>query len=346
MPLLTPQQTVRFLILGLPIGLILTGTLAMFIYFKVDEVHEEQSSRVPVRRLLNDADLRAQVRTLAAGIGSRHAGVPETLSSAQKYIQSTLGPANLGFQVSRHEFAADGQTYYNLVIDLPGAPGPRAEEIVLVTANYDSTAGSPGANANATGIAALMSLAQSFAGSASARTLRFAALVNESPPYAGTPRSGSVAYTASLRTRQDNVVAVVSLEGLGCYLDAPGSQKSPAGPATPFPDTGNFLALIANPAGAQWLGPLGAEFTTATRLPLEPEDAASLPVLLGTATARTFDQAGFPVLLLTDTGALRDPHFQQPGDTPDRIDYLRFLEAVRGIEAMLRSLVNPAPVRS
>jgi hypothetical protein len=67
---------------------------------------------------------------------------------------------------------------------------------------------------------------------------------------------------------------------------------------------------------------------------------------MGSATARTFDQAGFPVLLLTDTGALRDPHFHQPGDTPDRIDYLRFLEAVRGIEGMLRSLLNPVPVRS
>ena len=343
---LTPQQTVRFLILGLPIGLILSGILAMFIYYRVDAVHEERSSRVPVRRLLNEADLRAQVRTLAAGIGSRHAGVPETLSSAQKYIQSTLGPANLGFLVSRHDFEANGKTYYNLVIDLPGAPGPRAGEIVLVTANYDTAASSPGANANATGIAAIMSLAQSFAGSASARTLRFAALVNEAPPYAGTSRGGSAAYAASLRTRQDNVVAVVSLEGLGCYLDAPGSQKPPAGPATPFPGVGNFLAMIANPASVPLLGPLGAEFTTATRLPLEPEVAASHPALLGNSMAHTFDQAGFPVLLITDTGVLRDPQFHQPGDTPDRIDYPRFLEAVRGIEAMLRSLLNPAPARS
>ena len=339
MPFLSPQQTVRVFILGLPIGLILSGILAMFIYFRVDAIREQNADRVPIRRALNDADLRAHVRTLAAGIGPRHAGVPETLSSASKYIQSTLGPANLGFKVSRHEFEQEGQTFFNLLVDVPGAPGPRSEEIVLVTAGYDTVPESPGANSNATGIAALMSLAQSFAGSASARTLRFAALVNEAPPRAGTDRSGSAAYALSLRTRQDKVVAVLSLEGLGCYLDTAGSQQFPAGGALPFPGEGNFLALIANAATAPLLPALTAEFTTATRLPLE---TAALPEFLGNSTARSFDAAGFPVLRLTDTGEWRDPFHHQSGDTPDRIDYPRFLEAVRGAEAILRTLLNPA----
>lgn len=340
MPLLTPQQTVRFLILGLPIGLILSGIAAMFIYFRVDAVREERDSRIPVSRPLNEADLRAHVRTLATGIGPRHAGVPETLSSAAKYIQSTLGPANLGFKVSRHEFDHAGSTWYNLLIDVPGAPGPRQSEIVLVTAGYDTVPGSPGANTNASGVAALMSLAHSFAGSASARTLRFATLANESAPYAGTPGSGSASYAASLKIRQDNVVAVVSLESLGCYLDAAGSQRVPAGPAVPFPDTGNFLAVIAGTSLTPLLKGIAADFTIATRLPLEAESSTALPALLGTSTARSFDAAGFPVLRFTDTGPLRDPHYEAAGDVPDRLDYPRFLEAVRGIEAVLRTLLN------
>ena len=345
MPLLTPQQTVRFFILGLPIGLILSGIAAMFIYFRIDSVRDDADRRVVVRKALNEADLRAQVKTLAGGIGARHAGVPETLSSAQKYLQSTLGPANLGFKVSRHEFEVDGGTFYNLQIDLPGAPGPRAGEIVLVTANYDSVAESPGADSNASGISALMSLAQSFGGLASARSLRFVALVNEAPPWAGTPSSGSAAYAASLRTRQDNVVAVVCLEGLGVYRDTPSSQKNPAGPSVPFPAEGNFLAMVANRAAESLLPSQTAEFMTASKLPLEAESAASLPALLGTTTARSFDAAGFPVLRMTDTGDLRDPDYQKTGDIPDKLDYARLLEATRGIEAVLRSLLNPASGR-
>ena len=345
MPLLTSQQTVRLFILGLPIGLIISGIAAMFIYFRIDSVRDDAEQRVLVSRALNEADLRAHVRTLSSGIGPRHAGAPETLSSAQKYIQSTLGPANLGFKVSRHEFEVEGRTCYNLQIDLPGAPGPRASEIVLVTANYDSVAGSPGANNNASGVAALMGLAQSFGGSASARSLRLLALENEAPPRAGTPSSGSAAYASSLRTRQDNVVAVLSLESLGFYLDNPNSQKNPAGPALPFPDVGNFLAMIANPAAGSLLSSLNAEFSTASKLPLVSETAASLPALLGTSTARTFADAGFAVLRLTDTGDLRDPNHNKSGDTPDKLDYARFLEATRGIEAILRTLLNPAPAR-
>ena len=346
MTLLTPQQTVRFFILGLPIGLIFTGIIAMFIYFRIDTVRDDAERRVIVSKALNETDLRAQVKTLAAGIGPRHAGLPETLSSAQKYIQSTLGPANLGFKVSRHEFDVAGRTYYNLQVDLPGAPGPRASEIILVTANYDTTAESPGADHNATGVSALMSLAQSFGGSASARSLRFVALANEAPPWAGTPSTGSAAYAASLRTRQDNVVAVVCLEGLGVYSEAPSSQKSPAGPALPFPAVGNFLAMVANSAAESLLPGLTAEFTTASKLPFEAESAASLPALLGNTTARSLDAAGFPVLRMTNTGDLRNPHYNKSGDTFEKLDYGRFLEATRGIEAILRTLLNPAPVRS
>lgn len=343
MPLLTPQQTVRFFILGLPIGLILSGIIAMFIYFRVDRVREHNEARVLVSKPLSENDLRSHVRTFAAGIGSRHSGVPETLSSAAKYIQSTLGPANLGFKVSRHEIIDGDQIWYNLIIDVPGAPGPHQGEIVMVTANYDTAPGSPGANANGTGMAALMSLAESFAGSASARSLRFVALVNEAAPWAGTPKSGSAVWAESLKVRQDNVVAVVCLESLGYFTDAANSQQNPAGPATPFPATGQFLALIANARAAALLPKLEAIFVTATKLPLEAESAASAPGLLGTESARTFDAAGLAVLRVTDTGALRDPNHGKTGDTPDRVDYPRLLEAVRGVEAIVRNLLNPGP---
>ncbi|MDB6070915.1 MAG: putative aminopeptidase, partial [Verrucomicrobiales bacterium] len=117
----------------------------------------------------------------------------------------------------------------------------------------------------------------------------------------------------------------------------------PAGPAAPFPAEGNFLALIANALASAQLSKLGAIFVTATKLPVETEASPSLPALLGTESARTFDAAGLSVLRVTDTGSLRDPNHGKPGDTPDRIDYPRFLEGVRGIEAVLRNLLNPGP---
>lgn len=341
MPLrLTPQQTVRLLILGLPVGLIITGIIAMFVYFRVDRVREERESRTLVSKPLNEADLKSGVHTLAAAIGPRHAGVPETISSAKKYIQSTLGPANLGYRVSRVEFEKDGQPWHHLVIDLPGKNDRHWDEIVVVAANYDSSANSAGADASASGIAALMSLAQSFAGSSADRTLRFVATVRDAPPYEGTEEMGSLNYAASMRGRQEKIVAVISLEGLGFYTDAPNSQKIPASPAAPYPDKGNFLAVISNPAARALTDGLEQRLGKAAELPLEVESSPSAGPLLGNSLAWAFDHAGFPVIRLTDTGGLRNPNWQQPGDTPETLDYPRFLQAVKTAEALISSVVN------
>lgn len=344
MALMTPQQTVRFFILGLPIGLILTGILAMFIYFRVDDVREERERRVPVSRPLNEADLRASVTTFSSGIGPRHPGAPETLESAAKYVQSTLGPANLGFKVSRHEFDSGGRTWYNLIIDVPGAPGPTQKEIVLVTANYDSLPQSPGANLNASGMAAMMGLAQSFAGSNPARTLRFAAFVLEAEPVTGGLSGGAAAYISSLRVRQDQVVAVVALEGLGRYSSEPGSQSPSASPLMLFPEEGNFLAAAASPAMAERLPQIRAEFSKGTPLPLLAGESTVVPGLLGSGTAKTFADAGFPVVRFTDTGELRKGPASWQKDSVESLDFDRFLQAARGIESVLRLLLRPDSV--
>ncbi|MES2709308.1 MAG: M28 family peptidase [Verrucomicrobiota bacterium] len=338
---LTSQQTVRLFILGLPAGLIITGIIAMFVYFRLERVREERETRTLVSKALNEDDLRKQVHTLAGVIGPRHTGVPETISSAKKYIQSTLGPANLGYRVSRVEFEKEGQPWHHLVIDLPGKNEKLWDEIVIVAASYDSASNSPGADSSATGISALMSLAQSFAGASADRTLRFVATVHDAPPFAGTDGMGSLNYAATLRGRQEKVVAVVTLEGLGCYTDAPGSQKIPASPAAPYPDQGNFLAMVSNPQAQALTDSFKSRLTKSTALPLEIEASPAAGPLLGNSIAWAFDHAGFPVIRLTDTGDLRNPRWQQAGDTPETIDYPKFLEAVKAAEAVISRLLNP-----
>lgn len=346
---MTSPRAVRFFILGMPIGLIITGIIAMFLYFHFEEKEAQLSTRVPVRRPVSQADLEGHVRTFATAIGSRHSGAPAELASARKYIQSTLGPANLGYRVSRQEFFIDGEEYHNLIIDLPGKDEKRWDETVIVCANYDTVAGSAGANDNASGMAALMSLAQAFGGTQNARALRFVALANEAPPFAGTDRSGSAAYIRRLKEHKDKVVAVISLEGLGVYLDGPGTQLRPDEPeAIAWPDRGNFLALMAlgNDARARLEEGL-APFKKAASLPVESLTVLPRSSLAGERTAKAFSAAGFPVIRVTDTGEWRRPasaaEGAENGDTMDKLDFPRLTQATLGLEALLKELVNPAP---
>ncbi len=64
-----------------------------------------------------------------------------------------------------------GKTSTNVIAELPGA----SSETIVVSAHYDTVAGTPGAGDNASGVAGCLALAEHFAGSPLPKTLRFIA---------------------------------------------------------------------------------------------------------------------------------------------------------------------------
>ena len=100
-------------------------------------------------------------------------------------------------------------------------------EIVVVGGHYDAVLGSPGANDNATGTAAVLELARLLAGQQLARTVRFVAFVNEEAPFFQTDAMGSWVYARRSRARGEQIVAMLSIETIGFYSDVVGSQHYP-----------------------------------------------------------------------------------------------------------------------
>src|SRR5262249_3557209 len=96
--------------------------------------------------------LRQHVRLLAGDIGERQLWRPAALERAARYIEATWQAQ--GYQVARQAVVAEGKTVYNLETEFSG--GPRRDEIVVVGGHYDAVLGSPGANDNATGTAAVL----------------------------------------------------------------------------------------------------------------------------------------------------------------------------------------------
>src|SRR2546422_281009 len=124
-------------------------------------------------------DLETHVRALAGTIGERHYARPQALARAVAYLQGAL--ARLGYEVSVQPFTAGGQTFHNLEVVIPG--GNRADEIVVVGGHYDTVEGSPGADDNGSGSAAVMALARLLARDRPARTVRCVLFANEEPPF-------------------------------------------------------------------------------------------------------------------------------------------------------------------
>src|SRR2546428_754672 len=167
-------------------------------------------------------DLETHVRTLAGTIGERHYARPAALARAVAYLHDAL--ARLGYEVSVQSFAAGGQTFHNLEVVIAG--GSRADEIVVVGGHYDTVEGSPGADDNGSGSAAVVALARLLARDRPARTVRCVLFANEEPPFFESGAMGSRGYAAQAARRGDRIVAMFALQTIGSYAGQTGLRPA------------------------------------------------------------------------------------------------------------------------
>ncbi len=282
------------------------------------------------------AELRADIQHLAGRIGERNVFHPDHLKAAEDFLAASL--ARAGYRVRWQAYEARGVECSNLEAELTGTAEPG--EIVVIGAHYDSVRGSPGANDNASGTAAVLALARRFAGVPQPRTIRFVFFVNEEPPLFWTDQMGSLVYAREVKQRGDDIVAMLSLETMGCYLDEPGSQRYPPAFGMFYPDEGNFIAFV----GMSSSGPLVTRCVGAFRGVCQfPSEGAALPSLVprvGSSDHWSFWKQGYPALMVTDTAPYRYRHYHKPTDTPDRLDYERLARVVEGLDAVIRVIAS------
>lgn len=338
---MTQSRVIRYLILGLPIGLILGGVIAMILYFRDTADAAARNSHGFMRKAITRKDIESHVNVLAKTIGARHAGAPARLDATVKYITSTLGPANLGYKVNRESYKVGDAEFHNLVLQIISTDPDRGHEIVLVGAHYDTVMTTPGADDNASGVAACISLAQAFAQTRHERTLRFVFFANEEPPWFQTENMGSLVYAKACKTRGETISAMLSLESLGYYSKAPGSQKAPPGLESAVPDKGDFLAVVGNVTSTPIVDQFRDWFSRNSTLPLV---GMSLPASIaeqGWSDHWSFWQQGYPAVMVTDTATFRNPHYHTITDTPETLDYESLTRAVQGLEGVITQLANP-----
>jgi hypothetical protein len=279
-------------------------------------------------------ELQREVRVLSQEIGERNLAHPAALDAARGQIERELGRSLR--LVTRQSFEVSGHECSNLQVEISG--DEKKHEIVVVGAHYDTAPGTPGADDNASGVAALIVLAKRLGSTTLPRTLRFVAFVNEEPPYFQTDDMGSVRYAKRCRERGENVVAMLSLESIGYFSTAPHSQKYPPPLGFFYPSRGDFLGFVGNPSSRELVHRTIGVFRDKARLASE---GAALPSILpgvGWSDQWAFWREGYPAVMVTDTAPFRNPAYHLPGDTPDQLDYSRLTRAVEGLEPVIVDL--------
>ncbi len=282
--------------------------------------------------------IAGNLRRHVAAIASREHNFLKAaeLEAAARYIEKAL--AGSGLAVATQHFLSGPAEVRNVEVEIRG--GARASEIVIVGAHYDSVPGAPGANDNGSGVAAVIELARLFAAEKPARTLRLVAFVNEEPPFYHTDAMGSRHYARRSKERGENILAMLSIETIGYYSDAPGSQRYPFPLGFFYPSTGNFIAFVSNLSSRALLHEALASFRRHAGIPSEGVAAPAIIPGVDWSDHWSFWQEDWPALMVTDTAPYRYPHYHSAEDTPDKVDYERLARVVTGLHGMLRELVQ------
>jgi Zn-dependent M28 family amino/carboxypeptidase len=280
--------------------------------------------------------MQADLQHLAVTIGERHIHRPEKLAESAEYIEGAFRAA--GYTPQRQTYTVYGVDCSNIEVEIPGSSTP--SEIVIVGGHYDTRPGTPGADDNGTGTVATLALARRFAGSNPGRTLRFVAFVNEEPPYFQTGTMGSLHYAKRAHERGENIVGMLSLECMGYYSDAPKSQAYPSPFNLFYPSTGNFIAFVGNYDSRKFVRQVVRDFREQASFPSEGLAAAGALPGIGWSDHWGFWQYGYPALMVTDTAPFRNPHYHQPSDTIDTIQFDKLARVVDYLYPVIAKLAQ------
>lgn len=292
--------------------------------------------------------LRNHVDHLAGEIGERNFAARANLDQAADYIhamfkQAGYDPRFEEFRIGRLPWLTElraprskkesirESAFQNISAALAGS----TEEIIVVGAHYDTVLGSPGADDNASGVAALLELARLLRDAALEKTILFVAFANEEPPFFRTAAMGSAHFVESAVRAGKKLTFMISLEMLGFYSEAPYSQRYPPILKSFYPHQANFIALVGNLSSRAYVKRMVNAFQGNSALPVASIAAPRFVPGVDFSDQLNFWKKKIPAVMITDTAFYRNAHYHLPSDLPATLDYEKMAEAVKGTFAFL-----------
>lgn len=281
------------------------------------------------RATVDPVALENHVRMLAVTLHPRGVDNPENLAAAADYVHGQLRAT--GARTAVQTLEANGASYRNLIARF----GPAEGALLVIGAHYDSSAGTPGADDNASGIAGLLELARLLAASPPPHPVELVAYANEEPPFFRTNAMGSYWHAHELSRAKRAVRLMVALEMIGYFRDDGKSQRFPvSGLSMLYPDTGNFIAIVGRFGDFGETRRVKSLFLGATDLPIESINAPKSVPGVDFSDHASYWRFGYPAVMVTDTAFLRNPNYHRAGDTPDTLDYARMAKVVQAAYAI------------
>lgn len=275
-----------------------------------------------------EANLKSHVVFLSETIGNRNYLDTEKLNKAADYIEEKF--RSYKCNVKRQPFKAEDKTYYNIEAEVKGTSDK--DKIIVIGAHYDTIAGTPGADDNASGVAGILELARLASEKPLPYTIRLVAFALEEPPFFRTRNMGSYVYAESLKKEGLEIEGMVSLEMIGYFCDKDGCQYYPL----PFfrwfyPKKGNFLSFVGDIGSRKFTQKIKKAFQKSSSLPVESLNTIPLVPGVDLSDHLSFWRFGYNAFMITDTAFYRNPHYHARSDTAEKLDYKKMAEFIKGL---------------
>jgi Zn-dependent M28 family amino/carboxypeptidase len=320
--------------------LIVALVVVAALFYPVVKIKMSASVIHPETRFIPESSGKAlhdHVHALSVVIGSRSIQEYGKIQEAELYIRTFLERQEIPFEFQGYD--QEGRRYNNIVVTLEGTS--LREESVIIGAHYDTVSGTPGADDNASAVAVLLELCHTLKDYRPQRTLKIIFFVLEEPPSFMTPTMVSFVCAQQARDRGERIHGMISLEMVGYFNEAEGSQAFPVpGLQWIFPDRGNFIGVVGNVHSRELTLAVAEALKVGSTLPVE--HLVALPFIpgIGLSDHGSFWKMGFRAVMVTDTAFYRNPNYHSSKDTIETLRFDKMSQLVSGMVHVVEYLTK------
>ncbi|MBC8287516.1 MAG: M20/M25/M40 family metallo-hydrolase [Nitrospinae bacterium] len=259
---------------------------------------------------------------------------PEHLETTAQYLLNQFEA--MGLEVTRETVEFEGTRSQNILAHTPDT----SDDLFVLAAHYDSVPDTPGADDNASAVAALLEIAQVLSHTPLQKSLIFSAFTLEEYGFIGAKH-----FIERDPERKKRLSAMISLEMLGFKNPQPGSQSYPPYvDINQYPDTGDFIAVVGNEPSAGLAKALAHEMARSVPalkvetlvVPGQGENFSEVRL----SDHSPFWDAGIPAVMVTDTAFFRNPNYHKPSDTLETLDLEFIRDNAQAVTAFLKQFLN------
>lgn len=291
--------------------------------FFMHKSHAVELQKVDIQRLKDD------VKELTSTSKPRNYKNLETLKEITDYIRKSFSK-NSGF-VETHTFKINNGTEYENII---ASFGPRDAERFIIGAHYDVFGDYPGADDNASGVAALLEMARLLRKEKTELKSRIdlVAFALEEPPFFASADMGSAHYARKIHGEKAKVKMMLALDMIGYFSTKKDSQERPFPLQALYPSTGDFISVVGGlPHVLETQKVKKLMKAGSPDLKVESISAPTSIPGVDFSDHRNMWEFGYPGLMITDTAFYRNPHYHTAKDKPETLDYKRMSWVVQGL---------------